>query len=90
MWRCDWRCGSANVRGEGDAEKAEKQLTDALKWRKEIKVTELVHKHFDEKKFAGLGYVTTHKDEQGKETVITWNIYGAVKDNKVTFGNVDE
>jgi hypothetical protein len=32
-----------------------------------------------------------HKDEEkGKETVITWNVYGAVKDNKKTFGDVEE
>jgi phosphatidylinositol transfer protein SFH5 len=35
-----------------------------------------------------MGYVTTHKDGD-KETVITWNIYGAVKDNKKTFGDVE-
>lgn len=75
----------------GDAAAAEKQLTSALEWRKKIQPTALVDRAFDEKKFGGLGYVTVHKDEaKGKETVITWNVYGAVKDNKKTFGDVEE
>lgn len=68
----------------------EKQLTDALKWRKEMDVVNLVNNEFDEKKFGGLGYVTVHPNAEGKETVITWNIYGAVKDKKATFGDINE
>lgn len=75
----------------GDASAAEKQLTSALEWRKKIQPTALVDRAFDDKKFGGLGYVTVHKDEaKDKETVITWNVYGAVKDNKKTFGDVEE
>lgn len=74
----------------GDVAAAEKQLTSALEWRKKIQPGNLVSEAFDKKKFGDLGFVTAHKDEQGKETVITWNIYGAVKDNKATFGNVEE
>ncbi|KAJ6785564.1 hypothetical protein PWT90_10643 [Aphanocladium album] len=73
-----------------DADAAEKQLGDALAWRKKMQPAKLVDQHFDKSKFADLGYVTVHKDDNGKETVITWNIYGAVKDNKATFGNVEE
>ncbi|XWW94196.1 hypothetical protein V2A60_002138 [Cordyceps javanica] len=73
-----------------DAEAAEKQLASALEWRKKMQPANLVQQHFDKSKFADLGYVTVHKDDAGKETVITWNIYGAVKDNKATFGNVEE
>ncbi|KAG5982073.1 hypothetical protein E4U55_002308 [Claviceps digitariae] len=73
-----------------DVEAAEKQLTSALEWRKEVQPTKLVSEAFPKTKFGDLGYVTSHKDEDGKETVITWNVYGAVKDNKATFGNVEE
>lgn len=73
-----------------DVAAAEKQLTAALEWRKEIQPTVLVKAFYDEAKFGGLGYVTVHKDDAGKETVITWNIYGAVKSFKTTFGNLDE
>ena len=74
----------------GDMDAAAKQLTSALEWRKKVQAPALVTKTFDENKYQGLGYMTVHKDEQGKETVITWNIYGAVKDNKKTFGDVQE
>ncbi|KAG5933260.1 hypothetical protein E4U60_004592 [Claviceps pazoutovae] len=69
---------------------AEKQLLSALEWRKEMQPAKLVTEAFPRAKFGDLGYVTTHKDEAGKKTVITWNIYGAVKNNKATFGNVQE
>lgn len=73
-----------------DVAAAEKQLTSALEWRKEVQPAELVKQAFNKKKFGDVGYITTHKDEAGKETIITWNIYGAVKDNKETFGDVSE
>jgi phosphatidylinositol transfer protein SFH5 len=74
-----------------DAAAAEKQLVAALQWRKKEDPLALVQKTYDEAKFAGLGYLTVHPDAAtGKETIITWNIYGAVKDNKATFGNVQE
>lgn len=73
-----------------DVALAEKQLTSALEWRKKIQPGKLVDEVFDKTKFGDLGFVTVHKDEAGKETAITWNIYGAVKDNKATFGNVEE
>lgn len=69
---------------------AEKQLTSALEWRKKMQPTSLVTQAFDKKKFEDLGFVTIHKNEAGKETIITWNIYGSVKDNKATFGDVQE
>ncbi|KAI8675434.1 Phosphatidylinositol transfer protein SFH5 [Fusarium keratoplasticum] len=73
-----------------DVAAAEKQLTNALTWRKNMNPTALVTKTFNKKKFDDLGFVTVHKGESGKETIITWNIYGAVKDNKATFGDVQE
>lgn len=73
----------------GDVPGAEKQLKAALEWRKEMNPTALVTASYEEEKFGGLGYVTTHEDIAGNVTVITWNIYGAVKNFKVTFGDLD-
>ena len=75
---------------EGNAKLAEEQLTKALQWRKQTRPTALVEGRYSAKKFGGLGYLSTYKDADGKETVITWNIYGGVKDLGTTFGNVDE
>ncbi|KFA55723.1 hypothetical protein S40293_08344 [Stachybotrys chartarum IBT 40293] len=71
---------------------AEQQLTSALEWRKEINPSALVTQTFSKTKFADLGFVTVHKDDadSNKTVVITWNIYGAVKDKKATFGDVDD
>lgn len=74
----------------GDLAGAEKQLAAALAWRKEWQPAALVGEAHSKKKFDGLGFVTKHRDEAGKDTVITWNIYGSVKDNKATFGDIPE
>ena len=67
-------------------EKTKNQLTDALKWRKKMDPVALVDSgEYAQEKFGGLGYVTTY----GKD-ILTWNIYGAVKDLKATFGDVQE
>jgi hypothetical protein len=73
----------------GDVAAAEKQLRDALAWRKETQPLALVEAAYDKAKFADLGFVTVHKGGE-RETVFTWNIYGSVKDNKATFGDVKE
>ncbi|KAG6002398.1 hypothetical protein E4U21_003129 [Claviceps maximensis] len=73
-----------------DVQAAEKQLTSALEWRRGVQPSKLVSEAFPKEKFGDLGYVTSHKDEAGKETIITWNVYGAVKNTKATFGNVEE
>lgn len=74
----------------GDLAGAEKQLAAALVWRQKWEPTKLVSQAFNKDKFGGLGFVTNHKDDAGKNTVITWNIYGSVKDNKATFGDITE
>lgn len=74
----------------GDVAAAEQQLVSALEWRKKMQPASLITQTFDKKKFQDLGFVTIHKADDGKEIIITWNIYGAVKDNKATFGNVEE
>ena len=67
------------------------QLTSALEWRKKNNPTALLdEKVYDRSKFGDLGFVTDHKDGNGKNVVITWNVYGSVKDNKATFGNIKE
>lgn len=76
---------------EGNTKLAETQLTDALKWRKSMNPIELAEKGcYSSSKFAGLGYLTNYTDSNGKETVVTWNIYGGVKDLGNTFGDMDE
>lgn len=82
-----------------DVPLAKKQLIEALKWRKEIHPLKLVDEEFDAKKFGGLGYVgvyetaaqakTPKPGEEGKKEIVTWNIYGNVKSNTDTFGDVD-
>jgi hypothetical protein len=68
------------------------QLKKALKWRKEMNPIELLaNVEFDESRFGNLGYVTVYPQPDGKvKEIVTWNIYGAVKDKKATFGNVEE
>ena len=74
-----------------DVALAEKQLTSALEWRKKMHPETLLDgTAYDQAKFGDLGYVTVAKGTDGKDVVITWNIYGAVKDNKATFGDVEE
>jgi hypothetical protein len=73
-----------------DVAKAKAQLIEALKWRKKLDPKKLMDEtEFDEAKFGGLGYVTVYPQTAGKE-IVTWNIYGGVKDIKGTFGNVEE
>lgn len=76
---------------DDNVSKAADQLQKALEWRRDTNPGKLLDEvSFDKKKFDELGYVTTHKDAEDKEVIITWNIYGAVKDKQATFGNVDE
>jgi phosphatidylinositol transfer protein SFH5 len=75
-----------------DVSKAKAQLTEALKWRKQMEPLKLLaDTEYDAARFGNLGYVTTYQraDGKGKE-IITWNIYGAVKDLKATFGDIKE
>lgn len=74
----------------GDLAGAEKQLTDALVWRKEVNPSSLVTQAFDKKKFHNLGFVSNFTDDTGKKVVMTWHVYGVIKDNNTTFGDVDE
>lgn len=74
-----------------DINKAKSQLLEALKWRKLLQPHKILDStEFDGSKFGELGYVTTYVKPDGGKEIVTWNIYGAVKDKKATFGNVDE
>ncbi|KAI5272007.1 phosphatidylinositol transfer protein SFH5 [Aureobasidium subglaciale] len=78
---------------EGQVNKASDQLLKALKWRKEFKPLEVMKQVFDKTKFKGLGYVTklvSVPESPNDIDIATFNIYGAVKDTKHTFGNLDE
>ena len=83
----------ANVEKDGkkNVAKAKAQLIEALKWRKKMDPVKLLAQtEFSSAKFGGLGYVTVYPQEGKGKEIVTWNIYGAVKDNKDTFGNVEE
>lgn len=75
-----------------DVAKAKAQLIAALKWRKQIQPAKILEEtEFDSAKYGGLGYVTVYpKTDNHEKEILTWNIYGAVKDIKTTFGNVEE
>jgi hypothetical protein len=75
-------------------------LLATLKWRKSFEPLKAVSETHDTTKFAGLGYVTTvdaastaedtvKSGGGGRRAVITWNVYGAVKDHQKTFGDLD-
>lgn len=75
---------------DGNVAKATGAIVDTLQWRKIMKPSKLVDELHSQTKFAGLGYVTVFKDNAGLDQVVTWNIYGGVKDLKKTFGDLDE
>lgn len=81
---------------KGDKGKAKKQLEDTLQWRRGyFDESGKVIGDWDQSKFEDLAYITkeTVKDagaEMDKEVVVTWNIYGHVKDFAKTFGDVEE
>jgi phosphatidylinositol transfer protein SFH5 len=73
-------------------DKAKAHLIEALKWRKHMNPLKLLSEvEFSRAKFGNLGYVTKYERNDGKsKEIITWNIYGGVKDLKTTFGDIEE
>ncbi|WWD22216.1 hypothetical protein CI109_106707 [Kwoniella shandongensis] len=72
-----------------DVDKAAESLTKTLKWRKDFGLdTDAAPDDFGPD-FEGLGYVTKVGKADGKSDVVTWNVYGAVKDLKKPFGDLD-
>ena len=83
--------------GNPVVEAAAHHLMQALVWRRTNRPANLLDEViYDADKFEGLGYVTIHETEAEEpalspvRTVITWTRYGVVKDNKRTFGDVNE
>jgi len=75
-----------------DLDKAKQQLLETLKWRHEFDPTKAARESFDKTKFDGLGYIIEVDgvpESENNKDVVTFNIYGAVKDNKATFGDLD-
>jgi len=74
-----------------DLDKAFSQLKDTLTWRKEFfSPGGESSKGWSDSKFEGIGYTTVITHKNGDRKVVSWNIYGAAKDIKGTFGNLDE
>lgn len=79
----------ANV---NDLNKAKEQLLATLRWRKEFQPLKTKGETFSQKCFGGLGYVTVLEgvpESINKQDVATFNIYGAVKDPKGTFEDLE-
>ncbi|KAF2843457.1 phosphatidylinositol transfer protein SFH5, partial [Patellaria atrata CBS 101060] len=75
-----------------DIEKAKTQLLGTLKWRKEFEPWNAAKEVYSRKNFGGLGYIIELEDvpeSPNKKDIATFNIYGAVEDNKATFGDLD-
>ncbi|TFK81322.1 CRAL/TRIO domain-containing protein [Polyporus arcularius HHB13444] len=75
------RARSLNVQQAAD------MLVATLKWRDEFKIDEIMQEKFDPEVFGKLG-VVYGKDKEGHP--VTYNLYGAVKDLKAVFGDVQK
>jgi hypothetical protein len=76
---------------QNDLDKAKQQLLETLKWRKEFDPVKAASESFDMAKFGGLGYVLEVEgvpESKNTKDIATFNIYGAVKDKKATFGDL--
>jgi hypothetical protein len=66
---------------------------DLDKWRKEFDPVKAIGETFDKTKFGGLGYVLEVEgvpESKNAKDIATFNIYGAVKDKKATFGDLEK
>jgi hypothetical protein len=78
---------------QNDLDKAKQQLLETLKWRKEFDPVKAIDETFDKTKFGGLGYVLEVEnvpESKNAKDIATFNIYGAVKDKKATFGDLEK
>ncbi|BGP36930.1 Non-classical phosphatidylinositol transfer protein (PITP) [Rhodotorula kratochvilovae] len=80
----------------GDVDRAAEALERTLIWRREFGLETdgagggAEGGKGDETRFEGLGWITRVRFEEGGEVVVTWNIYGAAKDDlKGVFGDLD-
>lgn len=77
---------------QGDLEKGKQQLLETLKWRKEFDPVKAAGETFEKERFEGLGWILQTEgvpESTNQKDVVTFNVYGAVKDNKKTFGDLD-
>jgi hypothetical protein len=77
---------------QNDLDKAKQQLLETLKWRKEFDPVKAASESFDKTRFGGLGYVLEVEgvpESKNAKDIVTFNIYGAVKDKKATFGDLE-
>jgi len=75
-----------------DITNAKSQLLDTLKWRKEFQPAKAVQETFG-KEFADLGYILElgdMPDSTNEIDVVTFSVYGAIKNKKETFGDVEK
>lgn len=70
-----------------DVAQAREMLVATLRWRDEFKIEEIMKEEFDADVFGKLGRVYG-KDKEGRP--VTYNLYGAVKDMKAVFGDVQK
>ncbi|KAI9062585.1 CRAL/TRIO domain-containing protein [Trametes sanguinea] len=70
-----------------DVARAAEMLVSTLEWREEFKIDEVMHEEFDQDVFGRLGKVYG-KDKEGRPVI--WNLYGAVKDMKAVFGDIQK
>lgn len=79
-----------------DLDKAKEALTKTLKWRKEFGLDQegeksaMAQEGVEGDEFKGLGVITEVGDATEGKKVVTWNLYGVVKDKEATFGDVDK
>lgn len=69
------------------------QLTATLKWRKQFQPLKAKDEVFSNERYGGLGYTIQLQgvpDSISEKHTVTFNIYGAVKDSKVTFADLDD
>ncbi|ODQ65452.1 CRAL/TRIO domain-containing protein [Nadsonia fulvescens var. elongata DSM 6958] len=73
-------------------EESKKQLTETLIWRKEFKPLSAAIEETHAADLDKLGIITTFKDPQfnNQERVVTWNLYGAVKNRQELFSRLDQ
>ncbi|KAJ4305210.1 Non-classical phosphatidylinositol transfer protein (PITP) [Kalmusia sp. IMI 367209] len=77
---------------QGDLEKGKQQLLETLKWRKEFDPIKAAGETFEKSRFEGLGWILEVEgvpESANQKDVVTFNVYGAVKDNKKTFGDLE-
>lgn len=75
-----------------DLTKAKEQLLETLKWRKQFDPVAAASATYDKDRFEGLGYILEVEgvpESVNKKDIVTFNVYGAVKDNAKTFGDID-